>query len=244
MPGGDGGKGQREAVAKESPRAPDDDRHDGEADHGVEPGPPGVEDHQPGDDHAGRNGGVGGHVQEGALDVDVALGAGGEQPCGDAVHEDADRGHDHHGLAGDRCRLTEALDRLPGDGADRDEQEHRVEQGREDRRALHPVSVARARGTLGQRHGDPGHHEAEHVREIVAGIGQQGDRVREYPVGRLDGDEADVQGDADGERLPEARRGVRVSRSMRMPAMVPMPMVSVVVVVMILWHCRSDLCPE
>jgi hypothetical protein len=53
----------------------------------------------------------------------------------------------------------------------------------------------------------------------VTGVRQQRDRIGEHAVGGLDGDEADIEGDADGERLAEARRGVRVARSMGMPGM-------------------------
>ena len=88
--------------------------------------------------------GIGHHVQEGAPDVEIALAAAHEQQRRPAVDEDADRGDDHHGPAGHRLGLGEAADRLPRDDAERDQQQQRVDEGREDRRAAQTISVAAA----------------------------------------------------------------------------------------------------
>ena len=66
---------------------------------------PGQHDDEAGHHHAGRDGGIGQHVQVGAADVDVVA-ARGEEPGGDAVDEDAEARHHHHGQARHRLGLA------------------------------------------------------------------------------------------------------------------------------------------
>ena len=66
----------------------------------------------------------------------------------------------------------------------------------------------------------PGGGEAEHVGQIVAGVGEQGHRIGPEAIGGLDRDEAEIEGDADREGPAEIGRGWRV-----MP--VPVMMVAV-----------------
>ena len=62
--------------------------------------------------------------------------------------------------------------------------------------------------------GAPGHEQAEHVAQIVAGIGQQRGRIAEIAVDGLGHDERGVERDADRERLAEigGRMDMRVAR--------------------------------
>src|SRR3569623_2793493 len=55
------------------------------------------------------------------------------------------------------------------------------------------IGVARRRRALRQDSGDPCGGETEHVREIVSGIGEQGGRVRQIAIERLDPDECSVE---------------------------------------------------
>src|ERR1019366_7974546 len=61
-----------------------------------------------------------------------------------------------------------------------------------------------------QRRRSPREAETEHVAEIVPGVGEQRDRVRQDPVDDLDDDKREVQPDADREGAPVAYRPVRV----------------------------------
>ena len=120
----------------------------------------------------------------------------------------AGHGHDRH--ARHRLRIAEPLDRLERDGADRDEQENGVEQSRQDRRAAQSEGKMRAALALRQRRRAPRQQQPEHVRQIVAGVGQQGDRIGHQPVKGLDRDEAQIEDDADQEGAAEILRGMIV----------------------------------
>ena len=75
-------------------------------------------------------------------------------------------------LRSHRLRIVEALHGFPDDGADGDQQEGGVGQGGEDRAAAQAVGMALGRLPLGQARRDPGQDQAQHVAEIVAGVGQ------------------------------------------------------------------------
>jgi hypothetical protein len=100
--------------------------------------------------------------------------------------------------------IGEAAHRLPGDGPDRDQQHHGVGQRGQDRALAQAVGVAPGRGLLGQDHRAPGHEQAQHVRKVVAGVGQQGQRMGHQPGDGLGRHEADVQGRADREGPPKS----------------------------------------
>ena len=57
--------------------------------------------------------------------------------------------------------------------------------------------------SLGQHRPGPGHHQTEHVGQIVAGIGKQRHRIGGEAEDRLDDDEAEVERDADREGAAE-----------------------------------------
>ena len=157
--------------------------------------------------------GVGGHVQEGAADVEVVLAARHEQPGRDAVHQDADGGHDHDGRAGDRARARRSGGRPP-----RRWRRRRRAGGR--RWPARPGSTTRAGrrcgaavgGALGQRPSRPRRSPGPARPRGCARRRPSGRASSRGRRGRLDGDEAEVQRDADGERLAEARRGVACAR--------------------------------
>ena len=112
-----------------------------------------------------------------------------------------------------------------------------VGQRHQDRAALQPVGVARRRATLDQRRRAPRHHQAQNVAQIVAGVGQQGERVGDDAIGRLDDDEADIEGDADGKGAVVVRRPVAVR--MTMGVAVRLAGRVIVVVVLVSRHGRE-----
>lgn len=87
-------------------------------------------DDQSSNDDSGGDHRIGKHMQEGATYVEIALAAGGKHEGGRAIDENAERGDDHHDVAGDRRWMHQPHDRLPRDRADGDQQEQRVEQSR------------------------------------------------------------------------------------------------------------------
>ena len=149
-------------------------------------------------------------MQESAAQIDVVLLARSEQPGGDAVDDDADRGDDHDDFAGDRGGIGEAQDRLPGDRSDRQQEKDGVEQRREDRRAAQSVGEAGGGRAPDEPAGEPRGRESEHVAEIMARVGEQRDRAGDQAVGRLDRDEPDIERDADGEGRAEIGRRMGV----------------------------------
>ena len=122
-----------------------------------------------------------------------------EQQRGGGVDDDADAGHHHDGDALDGLRRLQAVHGLPGQRAHRHQQQQRVDEGRQDAGALPAVGVARVGPQSAGQRAAPGQHQADHVAEVVAGVGQQGQRVDLPAVEGLDRDEGDVQRDADGE---------------------------------------------
>ena len=155
------------------------------------------------------------------------LTAAGEQHGRDAVDGDADRGDRDHRLALGRRRMEQAADRFRADRADRDQQEQRSWQRRQDRRLLEPVGEPRRGRALGHDRARPGDHQAEHVRQIVAGVGEQRHRIGEEAVNRLDRDEAEVERDADREGAAEIPLPMRVVMMMTVMMVVPA-------------HCEAD----
>ena len=80
--------------------------------------------------------------------------------------------------------IVKSLDGLPDDGADSDKQQQGIEKRRQDGSPLPSVGSARTRSFSSPvQLARPGHHEAEHVGEVVAGIRQEGERVREKAEG-------------------------------------------------------------
>src|SRR6185437_1334977 len=104
--------------------------------------------------------------------------------------------------------LAEAAARLHRDCADGDEEDDGVRQGGEDRALTVAVGPLLRRLAAGEPGGAPGEGEAEHVAEIVPGIGEQRHRARQNAEGRLDRDEAEIEGDSEAIGRLEAPRRV------------------------------------
>ena len=154
-----------------------------------------------------------------AADVEVAVSSAQEEQRREAIHDDADRGDHDHRETRDRTRLDQALHGFEPDRAYRDEQDHRVQQGRQDGRAAIAIGEARARPLACQRARGPGDQQRRDIAEIVAGVGQQSHRMADQAVGSLHHDEADIE-----------------QRAHREGGVVASALVGVVVGVLVRWH--------
>lgn len=209
---GDGVEAEVEGVAEEFPGAEENEDADNDADDGVEEVPAGGEDDEAGDHDACGDGSVGGHVEEGAADIEVALPAGHEHEGGDAIDEDAEGGDPGHGASGDFGGGAEALDGFPEDAADADEEEQGIKEGGEDGGAFPSVGAAVGGGLAGEGAGDPGEDEAHDIGDIVPGVGEEGEGVGHEAGDDLEDDEAGIQRDADDEGSAKIGGGVMVAR--------------------------------
>src|SRR5436190_2040282 len=211
-----GMQGEIDRIPQYRPGADHDDDADREADRRVEPQPAGHQKQHAGERDAECHGGIRGEMQKGGPDVEVVPAPGHEQQCRRAVDDDPDCGDDDDDHAGERLRRLEAADRLPGDPAGDDEQQDGVAERYEDGAAAEPVGVAAGGPALAEDRGAPGRRESEHVPEIVSGIGEQCERVRDHAVKHLGDDIGGVERHAHGEGAPEIRPGMAVRRhSMR-----------------------------
>src|SRR5438477_7336769 len=205
-------QGKIDRIPQYRPGADHDNDADREADRRVEPQPAGHQKQHAGERDAECHGGIRGEMQKSGSDIEVAPAPGHEQQCRRAVDDDPDCGDDDDDHAGERLRRLEAADGLPGDPAGDDEQQDGVGERYEDGAAAEPVGVATAGPALAEDRGAPGRRESEHVPEIVSGIGEQCERVRDHPVKHLGDDIGRVERHADREGAPEIRPGMAVRR--------------------------------
>jgi hypothetical protein len=64
--------------------------------------------------------------------------------------------------------------------------------------------MPRRRRAPGQDSCNPGNDEAEHIGEVVPGVGDQRHRIGDHAVGELHRDKSQIEADADGEGHAEA----------------------------------------
>jgi hypothetical protein len=145
-------------------------------------------------------------VEKCAANVEILLAAGHEDQCAGAIDGDAQRGDPNDRSSLHKRRIVEPLDGLPNDGAHSYKQEESIEERRQNGSPLPSISSARTRNFFRQFTRGPGHNEAEHVGEVVAGIGQKGERFREQAEGNLKDYEAYIKENPDQKRPPEIRR--------------------------------------
>jgi hypothetical protein len=165
-----------EGLADDSGGAPEDHSGDDEGEEGIDPGEAGEEDGRAASDDGGGGEGVAEHVEEDAADVDVA----GELPeqAGDAaVHEDAGGGDDHHQPGLDGTGAAEAVESGDGDPTGEDDEREGVDEGGEDTGALVAEGLLFGGGAALEVDGNEGEHDGEHVRDVVAGLGDEGEGV-------------------------------------------------------------------
>ncbi|CAM2158294.1 hypothetical protein PT2222_40239 [Paraburkholderia tropica] len=222
-------------LAQQAPRTVDDHADDRDAHQRIDAGPARRENHEAAHGDGGGYGGVGGHVQEGAANVQIVGPAAHEQPRRKAVDEDAE-GRDHEDIeARDAGRMQEPPHRFGENRAAGHEQQRGVGERRENRRAAQAERKARGRRARSEPGRAPGEQQAEHVGEIVARVGEQRGGMREHAVDGLRDHDHDVQRDGQCECAMLARRGcgvVGVVVSVRVAAVIVM-IVAVVVVVIV-----------
>ncbi|MDT4814617.1 hypothetical protein FQZ97_476250 [compost metagenome] len=177
-----------EALAQEAPGARQHPQADGDGDHRVDPGPAGETDDERARDHADGAEHVGPHLEVRALHVEALVLAAGQQAHADEVDHQAADGHEQHHGRLDLGRLRDAPVRLVEHVDRHEEQQHRVDHGRQDLEAVVAEGAALVRRPLaqpdggqrdGQRHGVGGH---------VGRVGQQRQAARHQPADHL-GDE-------------------------------------------------------
>ena len=209
-----------ERLSHQRPGPRYDDGANHKAYYRVEPRPLRKQDQPAGHDDAQRDEGVGGHVQEGAADVHVALSAGHEHHGGDGVDGDAACRDGHHGDPLGRLGMQQSQDRRPCDAAGDQQQQDGVAERRQDGGAAQAVRVSVGGCAPGQRGGQPGDAEAQHITEVVPGVGDQSQRVGCKTPDDLCNDIGRVEADADGKGPPKGGGGV----VMMAEAPMPMPM--------------------
>src|ERR1700739_4663302 len=84
-----GGEGEADGALHQPPGTEDDDGGDAQAYRRIEPEPTGEPDSDPDSDDGSGNEGVGRHMQECALQIEVARAPGSEQQGRDSVDQDA-----------------------------------------------------------------------------------------------------------------------------------------------------------
>ena len=128
------------------------------------------------DNHRSGRKRVAQHVNEGAADIDVAR--GGPKQGGDhAVHQDAGRGDNHHQPGLHLHRLTQPMDGRNGDPDGDQHQRQRVEKGCQDACALVAEGLLVGRRPSLKIDGDEGKQQGEKIGYVVAGLGDQGERM-------------------------------------------------------------------
>ena len=98
-------EGEADRTPEQPPAADHDDRRDDEAYCRIEPQPMGQADGDPGDDDPGGDQRVGGHMDKGAPDIEIAGPARGEQQSRPAIDRDAGRRDPDHDSARNRDRM-------------------------------------------------------------------------------------------------------------------------------------------
>ena len=115
-------------------------------------------------------------MEEDAADVDVA-GEAPEQGGDGAVHQDAGGGDDHHDAWLDGDRDGDAMDGFEGDPGGEDDERGGIDEGREDSGALVTEGLLLVCGTGLEVNGDEGKENGEEVAEVMAGLGDEGQRM-------------------------------------------------------------------
>jgi hypothetical protein len=149
-----------------------------------------------------------------------------------AVDRDAPGRHRHHCRAGGRLRVQEAQNCRPGHAAGHHQQQHRIAQRRQDRGSSQTVGVAVAGRTARQPHRQPRDAQAQHVAEIMTGVGYQRQGIGHQSPGDFGDDIDGIKHDPDGERPSERSRRVMMM-ALPVPVSVVVPGRAVPLVVMV-----------
>ena len=165
-----------QGFADDADTGPKNERGDEKRENGIDPVVTGEENAKAACDDGSGGKRVASHVQEGAAEVDVA-GYAPQKRGDDAVHDDACGGHNHHdaGLNGDGG--AETVHRFHGDPERDDDERGSVDEGSEDAGAL----VAEGAGLVGRARLEVDRNkteqEGQEIGDVVAGFGEQRQRV-------------------------------------------------------------------
>ena len=207
---GDAVKQHVQRLPEQAPGAQHDHHGNRQAHHRVDPAPALPEVERPANHHAQRHQRVGGHVQKGTANVQVVLAAPHEQQCGRGVDHDADTGHGHDSPALGSLRRAQAVEGFPGQRAHGHQQQQGVEERRQNGGPFPAIGVARIGPQLAGQRAAPGQHQAGHIAQVVAGVGQQRQRVDLPAIPGLYRDKRHVERNADGKGPVELGGGMAV----------------------------------
>ena len=155
--GGHGVHRQIDRFAQQPPGAKEDDDGDHETGDRIDPKPRCHKDGDASDDYSQRQQRVGGHVQVGTADVQVAVASFHEQHRGGCVDNDANESDSNHDRCGDFVWIRQPKDCFPCDSANSDQQQQSIEQRRQNGRTAPSIRAFWARRDPGQRVSTPRH---------------------------------------------------------------------------------------
>ncbi len=89
-----------------------------------------------------------------------------------------------------------------------DDKRGRVDERNQDADSMIAIGLAFVGGTGGDANGEPTQAERDDIGQVVGGIGEQGEAVREYPRGGFDKDEGKREEQRDGQSLCGLSRGI------------------------------------
>ena len=138
----------------------------------------------------------------------IALAARHEHHRGGGIDADADQRHHDDRRLHDRLGLAQPLDGLPGDAAYGHQQQERVGERGQDRGPPEPVGAPFGGTALGQGRRAPGHYQAEHVAEIVAGIGHERSRIGGQTPAEFNEDKNQIGDDSNEQNFPAVGQGM------------------------------------
>ncbi len=165
-----------EGFADDADRRPEDHGGDDEGEGGVDPREVGEEDGGAAEDDGCGGQGIAEHVEEDGADVDVA-GEAPEKGGDGAVHQHTGGGDEHHEARLDGDGRGEAVEGGDGDPEGEHDQGEGVDKGGEDAGALVAEGFLVGGGAGLEVDGDEGEDDGEEVGEVVAGLGDEGERV-------------------------------------------------------------------
>jgi hypothetical protein len=166
-------------VSEECPGAAQDQEPDGDANQGVGVAPPGEDDSGGGDHRADRAKGVGEHVAQGSLHVQVLAPRSVENGGACRVDEKAERCDGQHWSAEYLGRLPEACEGFHEDPDGDRHQRHPVGESCQDLGPAVAEALLWCRRSSCQPGCEKGDTEREVIREHVSGISKQGQTPRE-----------------------------------------------------------------
>ena len=171
------------------------------ADSRIDPDPIGETDDDARNNHPYRHQRIHKHVQESAVDIEVGLAVLHQQPGGQSVDDDTCTGCPSDGFARHVCRIAQAIDAFNHNSPYSHQQDDGIQQRNQDSGFLVTIGEVQTGRMSGQTKCNEGQHQAEHVAQIVSGIGKQTQRIINKADNSLDKNEQQIQRYTDNEYL-------------------------------------------